>query len=116
VRLGHEQLVQVFLNLIMNAADALGGRGSIELLAERSMDGVRIVVTDDGPGVAEAVREHLFEPFVTTKDVGKGTGLGLAVSRGLVESAGGTLELDASHARGARFVIELPAAPGWDER
>lgn len=110
VRLGHEQLVQVLLNLVMNAADALGGRGTIELRAEPSERGVRITVTDDGPGVSADVREHLFEPFVTTKEVGKGTGLGLAVSRGLVEGAGGTLELDRSYGAGARFVIELPAA------
>jgi signal transduction histidine kinase len=113
VRLGHEQLVQVLLNLVMNAADALGGRGTIELSARPSGRGVTIVVSDDGPGVDPSVREHLFEPFVTTKDVGRGTGLGLAVSRGLVESAGGSLELDDAHAPGARFVIELPAA---DER
>ena len=56
------------------------------------------------------MRERLFEPFVTTKEVGKGTGLGLAVCRGLVEAVGGTIELDATAPRGARFVIELPRA------
>jgi signal transduction histidine kinase len=72
---------------------------------------VSIAVEDTGPGVASAIRPRLFEPFVTTKEVGKGTGLGLAVCRGLVEAAGGTINLDATVARGARFVIELPAAP-----
>jgi two-component system NtrC family sensor kinase len=56
------------------------------------------------------VRAHLFEPFVTTKDVGKGTGLGLAVCRGLVEAVGGNITLDESHAPGALFAIELPLA------
>jgi signal transduction histidine kinase len=110
VRLGHEQLVQLLLNLVMNAADACGERGTISVVLEPTPGGARIVVTDDGPGVAPEVRERLFEPFVTTKEVGKGTGLGLAVSRGLVEASGGSIELDANYTSGARFVIELPAA------
>jgi two-component system NtrC family sensor kinase len=66
-------------------------------------------VEDDGPGISPEVRERLFEPFVTTKEVGEGTGLGLAVCRGLVESAGGEVGVDASYAPGARFYVELPA-------
>jgi signal transduction histidine kinase len=111
VTLGREQLVQVLLNLILNAADAVSAGGHIRVEAVRAAQGVRLSVADDGPGIAPEVRERLFEPFVTTKEVGKGTGLGLAVCRGLVEAAGGTIELDQSVARGARFVIELPAAP-----
>jgi len=75
-------------------------------------NGVRLEVEDTGPGVAEEVRARLFEPFVTTKEVGKGTGLGLAVCRGLVEAAGGTITLDEGYAEGARFVLELPRAEG----
>jgi signal transduction histidine kinase len=108
VALGREQLVQVLLNLVLNAADAVGPRGHIRIEAQPASGGVRLVVSDDGPGVAPEVRERLFEPFVTTKEVGKGTGLGLAVCRGLVEAVGGTIELDATVERGARFVIELP--------
>ena len=63
---------------------------------------MRIEVEDDGPGVAPAVRDRLFEPFVTTKDVGEGTGLGLAVCRGLVESAGGEIWRRRRATRGAR--------------
>ncbi|HHH29698.1 MAG TPA: HAMP domain-containing histidine kinase, partial [Polyangiaceae bacterium] len=63
---------------------------------------------DNGGGVDAAVADELFEPFVTTKDVGEGTGLGLAVCRGLVEAAGGTIELEDGEA-GARFVVRLPA-------
>ena len=110
VSLGREQLVQVLLNLLLNAADACEaqGHGHIVVRAEPSHDGVRLSVADDGPGVSKDVRDRLFEPFVTTKDVGKGTGLGLAVCRGLVEAAGGTITLDPDHAPGARFVVELP--------
>jgi signal transduction histidine kinase len=109
VKLGHEQLMQVILNLVMNAADAVGAGGKIRVAAERSQRGVRLLVEDDGPGVDARVVAQLFEPFVTTKEVGKGTGLGLAVCRGLVESAGGSIALDREYGRGARFVVELPA-------
>ena len=100
----------MLLNLVMNGADACRERGTISVVAEPTSHGARITVTDDGPGVAPEVRARLFEPFVTTKEVGKGTGLGLAVTRGLVEAGGGTIELDTSYTTGARFVIELPAA------
>jgi two-component system, NtrC family, sensor kinase len=108
VALGHEPLMQVILNLVMNAADAVGKGGKVRVSASRSGDRVRLLVEDDGPGVDPRVQAQLFEPFVTTKDVGKGTGLGLAVCRGLVEAAGGTITLDTEFARGARFIVELP--------
>ena len=108
VSLGHEALMQVILNLVMNAADAVGGGGKVRISAARSGRGVRLSVEDDGPGVDPRVQAQLFEPFVTTKDVGKGTGLGLAVCRGLVEAAGGSITLDREYTRGARFVVELP--------
>ncbi len=110
VQLGREHLVQVLLNLMLNAADATGPGGTVALRAERRASSVRIEVEDNGPGVAAEVAARLFEPFVTTKEVGKGTGLGLAVCRGLVESAGGTIVLDETFSPGARFVIDLPAA------
>ena len=110
VQLSREHLVQVLLNLALNAADACEHRGSVLLKAQRNAAGVQIEVTDDGPGVAPEVAEQIFEPFFSTKEVGKGTGLGLAVCRGLVHSAGGELTLDVHYSKGARFVIQLPAA------
>jgi two-component system NtrC family sensor kinase len=110
VTLGRERTMQVLLNLLLNAADATGPKGRIVLRAERNDGRVRLSVEDDGPGVDTAIRKRLFEPFATTKEVGKGTGLGLAVCRGLVESVGGSIELDPSHSPGARFVVELPEA------
>jgi signal transduction histidine kinase len=105
-----ERLEQVLLNLLMNASDAVPKPGGqVSMIAERAGEGVRIVVEDNGPGIPEAVRSRLFEPFVTTKEVGKGTGLGLAVCRGLIEAASGTIEAERGKA-GARFVIQLPAA------
>lgn len=109
VPLEQEQLVQVILNLVLNAADACEKNGRIFIRARSSGTKVRLEVQDNGPGVDEDVRQRLFEPFVTTKETGKGTGLGLAVCRGLVESAGGAIWLDEDYTDGARFVVELSA-------
>jgi len=106
------QLTQVLLNLLLNAADAAGHHGKVRVRAERAATTVLLMVEDDGPGIRADVREKLFEPFVTTKDVGAGTGLGLAVCRGLIEAAGGTISADDSELGGARFTVELPTAPG----
>jgi signal transduction histidine kinase len=108
VAMPRSELVQVLLNLLLNAADALSGTGTIQITCKVQGKCVRIQVEDNGPGLAASVREQLFEPFVTTKEVGKGTGLGLAVCRGLVEDAGGIIGWDASFAQGTRFIIELP--------
>jgi signal transduction histidine kinase len=108
VTLSREHLVQVVLNLFLNAVDACGKGGAIIVAAKRGGSGVQLVVEDDGPGVAVEIRDRLFEPFATTKEVGKGTGLGLAVCRGLVEASGGTIVLDSSTPKGARFMVDLP--------
>jgi two-component system NtrC family sensor kinase len=113
VALPAPRLTQVLLNVLLNAGAAVAahrGRGRVVIRA-RSLEPralVRIEVEDDGPGVDASIRDRLFEPFVTTKDVGEGTGLGLAVCRGLVESAGGEIDLDPSYAGGARFYVVLP--------
>ena len=108
VALGGEQLMQVLLNLVLNAADACGVGGHVRLHAHARGANVELSVEDDGPGVSEEVADRLFEPFVTTKASTRGTGLGLAVCRGLVESVNGRIWLDREHAPGARFVVELP--------
>ena len=75
---------------------------------------MRIEVTDSGPGIPPEIRGRIFDPFFTTKPDGEGTGLGLALARGIVESHGGAIEVDCAPGEGARFVIELPVgtAPG----
>lgn len=110
VRLSHEHMTQVLLNLVSNAAEATGEGGHVAVSARTSGDAVELVVEDDGPGIDDSVAQTLFEPFVTTKDVGKGTGLGLAVVKGLVEGAGGSIVVAgrADGAKGARFVVRLP--------
>lgn len=112
VTLNHERLVQVLLNLLLNAGDVVAkDEGRVVVRASRHDDKhVRLEVEDDGPGISAEIEPRLFEPFATTKEVGKGTGLGLAVCRGLVEAAGGTIAAEKGHLGGARFVVDLPIA------
>ncbi len=107
---------QVFLNLIVNAAQALGEAhaqdhrlGTIRVATRDCGDQVEIRVSDDGPGVPPALRQRIFDPFFTTKGVGKGTGQGLALCLNtVVNKHGGTLSLDAGAGPGATFVVRLP--------
>lgn len=108
VRGSEARLTQVFLNLLLNAADAIDGAGHIAVVIRREDDVLAIDVDDDGPGIPEKVAEHLFEPFVTTKPVGKGTGLGLAVCHTIVERSGGTITASNRPDRGARITVRLP--------
>jgi PAS domain S-box-containing protein len=109
VRAQSNRLGQVFVNLILNAAQAMP-RGEIRIDAASKGTSVVIEVSDDGPGISAAVRDRIFEPFFTTKPSGKGTGLGLSISRSIVASFGGTLVLGDTPS-GASFTITLPAAP-----
>ena len=104
------QLAQVVLNLLLNAADAIGGEGTIVLDVSREEEWVRLVVQDTGPGIPPEILGHLFEPFVTSKPTGEGTGLGLAVCHTLVGKLGGTLEASNPPEGGARFTVLLPLA------
>jgi len=103
------KLERVFLNLVNNAMEAIGENGSIEISAQREGGSVVVTVDDDGPGIPANVRKQLFRPFVTT---GKrqGLGLGLALSREAVLSAGGDLWAEDKAGRGARFSVRLPLA------
>ncbi|MBR57472.1 MAG: hypothetical protein CMH54_05360 [Myxococcales bacterium] len=105
---GH--LEQVLLNLIINAGDAIGGDGNVTLKAEQDGEMVRLLVMDDGPGISTDVGDRIFDPFVTTKAPGKGTGLGLFVCRNLITSYGGEIRL-VHQVNGACFEIMLWA---WD--
>lgn len=110
VRGDHERLRQLLLNLLFNAADALGGKGTIEVGATNGAGVVHLVVEDDGPGIDAAILDQVFDPFVTTKAAGQGTGLGLAVCYTIVERLGGTIEATNRAGGGAAFTVTLPAA------
>jgi len=102
------QLNQVFLNLLMNACDAMKDEGRIRIRSRKGPLGVRLEFADDGPGIPEDVRSRIFDPFFTTKPVGEGTGLGLSLSHGIIERHGGVIAVESAPGEGTRFVIDLP--------
>jgi signal transduction histidine kinase len=110
------QLGQVFLNLIVNAADAIGEvvagtrqRGRLGVRTRADGDAVEVAVSDTGPGIPEAIRTRVFDPFFTTKPPGKGTGQGLAIARSVVvHKHGGSLTFETEVGRGTTFVVRLP--------
>ena len=106
------QIEQVLLALIVNAMDALPQGGNLWLTTSSSRENncVRIVVRDDGTGIAPEILPHLFEPFLTTKETGRGVGLGLAISHSILERHNGSIEVESEVGRGTTFTITLP----WD--
>ena len=110
VRGDHERLRQLLLNLLFNAADALGGKGRIEVRATSGDRSVELIVEDDGPGIDAKIIDQVFDPFVTTKAPGQGTGLGLAVCHTIVERLGGQIDAGNREQGGAVFEVWLPAA------
>jgi two-component system NtrC family sensor kinase len=113
VKADSSQLQQVFLNMIMNAADAMEGKGTLTLttrnVTENDQNFIEVVFKDTGPGISQENLEKLFEPFFTTKPVGKGTGLGLAVSHGIIQDHGGKIIVRTKLKEGSAFTIQLPA-------
>ncbi len=109
------QIVQVLTNLMVNAEQAMAGLTGpqIDLSAAPGLDGkrVRLRVSDNGPGIPAEIAPRIFDPLFTTKDAGKGTGLGLALCHRIIVGHAGNIELDQRHSGGAAFVIDLPAAP-----
>ncbi len=112
VRADARRLQQVLLNLLVNAAEAMEGRGRVVVrLDEAEREGeLGIAVDDDGPGIPPETIGQIFEPFFTTKGTGEGTGLGLSVSLGLVREMGGSLKYLALPGGGSRFIVSLPRA------
>ncbi len=121
------QINQVFLNLLVNAAQSIQDRGTITVATSRAVpppdlapdtvngsDWVCIRVSDDGVGIEADKLSHIFEPFFTTKEVGKGTGLGLAVSSGIIESHNGFIDVDSELGKGTTFSVWLPVSQDAD--
>jgi len=104
------EIEQVFTNLILNAADAMGGRGRLTISSELLVEEKQVLLrfTDTGSGISPAIKDRIFEPFFTTKPPGKGTGLGLSVVYGVIQRHGGTIEVESSADGGATFIIRLP--------
>ena len=102
------QINQVFLNILLNAAQSITGRGTITLRSGRVTDEVWISITDTGQGIPPERMARIFDPFYTTKPVGQGTGLGLSVSYGIVKKHGGRIDVQSQTGAGTTFTIRLP--------
>ncbi|MBN2591572.1 MAG: cache domain-containing protein [Sedimentisphaerales bacterium] len=104
------QMQQVFTNIILNAADAMNGHGELTVKTSKTPDNeyIEIEIADTGHGIKPENIDKIFEPFFTTKEVGSGTGLGLAVSYGIITNHHGTIEIQSEYGHGALFIIKLP--------
>ena len=102
-------LKQIFINLVMNAIQAMPGGGTLVIrVAPRDDDGVEVQVADTGEGIPADMVDHIFEPFFTTKRPGEGTGLGLFVTQKIVELYGGTIDVKSVAGEGTTFCVTLP--------
>jgi two-component system NtrC family sensor kinase len=106
------QLVQVFVNLVKNAADAMPGGGTLTVTTRHQNEHAGIAFRDTGCGIAPELMERIFMPFFTTKQPGSGTGLGLSVSYTIIKNFGGTMRVESAPGRGSTFALELPYVPG----
>jgi signal transduction histidine kinase len=106
----HDQLVQVFVNLLLNAADAVSadGRITIETRYDREGERVMILFSDNGRGIPPEALPKVFDPFYTTKDTGNGTGLGLSICRSIIEGMRGKIEVESEVGKGTTFTPTLP--------
>ena len=105
-----QQLQQVFLNLLVNARQALNGRPKSQVMIDVSLEGVEVVVRvkDNGPGIPKEIVGKVFDPFFTTKPVGQGTGLGLSICHGIIQQHQGSIEVESDGSTGTTFVVRLP--------
>jgi signal transduction histidine kinase len=105
------QLVQVLVNLLVNAGQATPAGGVVRLVTRREGAQVRVEVRDTGTGMSEETKAHLFQPFFTTKPPGLGTGLGLSVVHGIIRAHGGRIEVESELGKGTCFILHLPCVP-----
>jgi two-component system NtrC family sensor kinase len=96
----------VFLNIILNAAQAMEGKGKITITSVSGKRRIRVKIQDTGPGIPPEIMDRLFSPFFTTKE--KGTGLGLAISYGIIERHSGKIDVKTALGKGSTFIVSLP--------
>jgi signal transduction histidine kinase len=121
VRCNAGEINQAVLNLVINAAHAIrdvvgqtGARGKITVSTRHDAGEVEIAISDTGTGIAPEIRDQIYDPFFTTKEVGRGTGQGLAIVRSVVDKHGGSLRFDTEPGAGTTFFLRLPVGPGLD--
>ena len=103
------KLQQVFLNLFINAKDAMPGGGDLVIRTSSFDSAFQVEVVDTGIGIPEDQISKIYDPFYTTKELGRGTGLGLSVSYGIIQEHSGKISADSKPGVGTRFVLELPS-------
>jgi PAS domain S-box-containing protein len=109
ITLVQDQIIQVFINLLLNAVDAMEGKpGEIKISSVSHNQSIQVMVSDNGKGIPDEIKIKIFEPFFTTKKVGEGTGLGLWVSYGIVKNFGGEIDVDSEVGLGSTFTVSLP--------
>ena len=108
VRISSDQLKQVILNMVRNAEDAMPRGGALTIRTAREGNFVELSIADTGCGISEECRERIFDPFFTTKRQGRGMGLGLAVSYGIIRTANGHIEVASEVGKGSSFRVRLP--------
>lgn len=102
------QLNQVWMNLLVNAAQAVGSKGEVRIATSFDDTSIAVAISDTGKGIPEEALSHIFEPFFTTKPVGEGTGLGLSTSYGIIERHGGTIAVASMVGKGTTFTVRIP--------
>ena len=107
-----QELNQVFMNVLVNAAQAIDKKGTITIRTYQEDQAVCVAITDTGHGMSPEVQARIFEPFYTTKEVGKGTGLGLSMTYNIVRKHGGDLLVDSQVGKGTTFTVRIPIAQG----
>jgi PAS domain S-box-containing protein len=109
ITLVQDQIIQVFINLLLNAVDAMEGKpGEIKILSRLNNQNIQVMVIDKGKGISDEIKNKIFEPFFTTKKVGEGTGLGLWVSYGIVKNFAGEIDVESDVGVGSTFIVTLP--------
>jgi signal transduction histidine kinase len=104
------QMQEVFMNLVLNAAQAMDGSGTLTAITRLVRDAtvVEIEIRDTGPGIPSGKVDKIFEPFYTTKEIGRGTGLGLSIAYGIVERHHGSIHVESEVGKGTSFFVRLP--------
>ncbi len=108
VKIVPDQLLQVFVNILINGLDAINGEGKIEVTTNKDDEYIYIEITDDGCGMDKETVNKIFNPFFTTKEVGKGTGLGLSVSYGIIKKFKGDIIVESRVNKGSKFLVKIP--------
>jgi signal transduction histidine kinase len=102
------RLEQVFLNIVLNAVDAMPEGGQLSISCTCADQSLVTTITDSGCGIPEEDQGRVFDPFYTTKEVGEGTGLGLSIAHGIVQEHGGQIEVRSQMGQGSEFIVHLP--------